>query len=85
MDIRGINGACSSNSSNSISSSEGLPANEQQGPPADFVGGFRMRSFITSLDIAALFGSAEGQLIGAAFIVSLAFALFVESREQRLA
>lgn len=48
---------------------------------ADFVGGFLAWSFITSLDIAALFGSAEGQLIGA-LIVSL---LDEESREQRLA
>lgn len=47
----------------------------------DFVGGFLAWSFITSLDIAALFGSAEGQLIGT-LIVSL---LDVESREQRLA
>lgn len=45
------------------------------------MGGFLAWSFITSLDIAALFGSAEGQLIGA-LIVSL---LDEESREQRLA
>lgn len=59
--------------------SEWKPAGSRDAP--DFVGGFLAWSFITSLDIAALFGSAEGQLIGA-LIVSL---LDMESREQRLA
>lgn len=48
---------------------------------ADLAGGFLAWSFITSLDIAALFGSAEGQLIGT-LIVSL---LDAGSREQRVA
>lgn len=56
-------------------------AGEGRRGAADLVGGFLAWSFITSLDIAALFGSAEGQLIGT-LIVSL---LDAESREQRAA
>jgi len=89
MSGSGSNGGRSS-TSNTISTgnSNGVetPASEaRRGPAADLEGGFRTRSsFITSLDIAALLGSAEGQLIGA-FIVSLALALSAGSREQRLA
>lgn len=37
----------------------------------DLIVGFLAWSFITSLDIAALFGSADGQLIDDGIIVSL--------------